>query len=376
MNPFDAIPSLPEGLTFGDVLLLPGYADFLPAEADLRTLVARGLTLPMPLVSAAMDTVTGADMGIAMAELGGLGVIHRNMAIDAQAAEVARVKAAEAGPGAATDARGRLLAAAAVGPGQALERAAALVAAGVDLITIDTAHGHSKNVIEALTALKAAYPGLPVMVGNIATPEAAQALIAAGADAVKVGIGPGSICTTRVVAGVGVPQVSAIRAVAPVARAAGVPIIADGGIRYSGDITKAIAAGADTVMVGSLLARTHESPGQEVLVGGRTFKVYRGMGSLGALQNDANDRYGAQAGGTFVPEGIEGMVPLAGSVRDVVYQLVGGLRKGMGYCGLQTIAALQTQARFIRVTSAAEREGHPHGVAITKDAPNYAPSMG
>jgi IMP dehydrogenase len=375
-SPFDVIAALPEGLTFGDVLLLPGYADFLPAEAELRTRVARGLTLPMPLISAAMDTVTESKMAIAMATFGGLGVIHRNMAIGAQAEEVAAVKDAEACAGAATDAGGRLLVAAAVGPNQSLERVAALVEAGVDLITIDTAHGHSRNVIEALTALKAAYPALPVMVGNIATPEAAEALIAAGADALKVGIGPGSICTTRIVAGVGVPQVSAIRAVASVARGAGVPIVADGGIRYSGDITKAIAAGADTVMLGSLLARTLESPGQEVLFGGQAYKVYRGMGSLGALQNDGNDRYGKHAGGALVPEGVEGMVPLVGSVHDVVHQLAGGLRKGMGYCGLRTIEALQTHARFIRVTNAAEREGHPHGVSITKDAPNYAQSMG
>lgn len=376
MNPFE-IPSMPEGLTFDDVLLLPGYTDFLPSEARLSTRLTREVWLNTPLVSAAMDTVTEAGMATVLAQHGGLGIIHRNMTIEAQAAEVSKVKlessfSRELHPNAALDAKGRLMVGAAVGVGQVLERAAALLEAGVDVLAIDTAHGHSKNVIEALRAIKGAYPEAQVIAGNIATAEAAKALIEAGADALKVGIGPGSICTTRIVAGVGVPQISALRAVASVAHAAGVPIIADGGIQYSGDITKAIAAGADVVMLGSLFARTKESPGQEVIFGGRPYKVYRGMGSIGALQNDTNDRYGKNAQGALVPEGVEGMVPLTGSASDLIHQLVGGLRKGMGYCGLRTIEELKTQAKFIKITSAAMRESHAHDVMITNEAPNYS----
>ncbi len=379
MNPFE-IPSLPEGLTFDDVLLLPGYTDFLPSEAQLSTRLTREIWLNIPLVSAAMDTVTEAEMAATLARHGGLGIIHRNMTIDAQAAEVSKVKlessvSRELHPNAALDAKGRLMVGAAVGVGQVLERAAALLEAGVDVLAIDTAHGHSKNVIDALKEIKGAYPEAQVIAGNIATAEAAKALIAAGADALKVGIGPGSICTTRIVAGVGVPQISALKAVASVAHAAGVPIIADGGIQYSGDITKAIAAGADVVMLGSLFARTKESPGQEVIFGGRPYKVYRGMGSIGALQNDTNDRYGKNAQGPLVPEGVEGMVPLTGSANDLIHQLIGGIRKGMGYCGLRTIEALKTQAQFIRITSAAMRESHAHDVMITNEAPNYSRGM-
>ncbi|MEB3197871.1 MAG: IMP dehydrogenase [Candidatus Sericytochromatia bacterium] len=378
MNSPFALP-LDEGLTFDDVLLVPGYADFLPESADMSTRLCRGIRLAVPLVSAAMDTVTESEMACAMASLGGLGIIHRNMTIERQAAEVAAVKAEAGAPNAAAtrDAAGRLRVGAAVGAGDGPQgfraRAEALVAAGADVLCIDTAHGHSRNVVEALRALKAAYPQVPVIVGNIATPEAASLLIEAGADALKVGIGPGSICTTRVVAGVGVPQLSAIRAVVSVSRAADVPVIADGGIRYSGDITKAIASGADTVMIGSLFARTLESPGAQVNLNGRAFKVYRGMGSLGALQHEDNDRYGKQrSDGGVVPEGIEGMVPLAGSVHEVAFQLLGGLTKGMGYCGLASIPALQSGARFIRVTGASVRESHPHDVMITKEAPNYS----
>lgn len=380
MNPFE-IPSMPEGLTFDDVLLLPGYTDFLPSEAQLATRLTREIWLNIPLVSAAMDTVTEAEMAKVLALHGGIGILHRNMTIEAQAAEVSRVKLAgpfdrEAYPQAAVDGKGRLMVGAAVGVGQVLERAGALLEAGVDVLAIDTAHGHSKNVIDALKAIKEAYPEAQVIAGNIATAEAAKALIEAGADALKVGIGPGSICTTRIVAGVGVPQISALRAVASVAHPAGVPIIADGGIQYSGDITKAIAAGADTVMLGSLFARTKESPGQEVVFGGRPYKVYRGMGSIGALQNDTNDRYGKNAHGPLVPEGVEGMVPLTGSASDLIHQLVGGLRKGMGYCGLKTIEALKTQAKFIKISAAAMRESHAHDIMITNEAPNYARSVG
>jgi IMP dehydrogenase len=377
MTPFDVTgpqgQALPEGLTFDDVLLLPGYADFLPQDADLSTYVTRRVKLQIPLISAAMDTVTRAELAIALAQWGGLGIVHRNMSTEAQCEEVRQIKReAVTGANAALDVQRRLLAGAAVGAGDALERATALIEAGADVIAIDTAHGHSKNVVEALKAIKARYPDAQVMAGNIATAEAAKCLIEAGADALKVGIGPGSICTTRVVSGVGVPQVSAVRAVASVAQAAGVPVIADGGIRYSGDIPKAIAAGADVIMVGSLFAATKESPGQEILFSGRAYKVYRGMGSLGALQNETNDRYGKYAGGPVVPEGVEGMVPLSGSVADLVAQLMGGLRKGMGYVGLSTMAELKTQARFIRITAASVREGHAHDVTITNEAPNYS----
>ncbi|MNX85094.1 Inosine-5'-monophosphate dehydrogenase [compost metagenome] len=376
MNPFDWAEKMVEGYTFDDVILVPGYSDFLPAEADLTTRITRNVTLKVPIVSAAMDTVTESRMAIALAFRGGLGIVHRNMTVEAQVAEIQAVKAepvpAERREQAALDSQGRLLVGAAIGAGQGLERAEALLAAGVDVLCIDTAHGHSKNVVETLKQLKAAHPEAQVVAGNIATPEAARDLIAAGADSLKVGIGPGSICTTRVVAGVGVPQVTAIRAVASVAHEAGVPIIADGGIRYSGDLTKAIASGADVVMMGSLFARSQESPGTEVIFSGRQYKVYRGMGSIGALQNETNDRYGKHGGGTLVPEGIEGMVPLAGSVEDILYQLVGGLRKGMGYCGLKSIEALKTQARFMRVSGASVREAHPHGITITKEAPNYS----
>jgi IMP dehydrogenase len=320
-----------------------------------------------------MDTVTESEMAAHLALMGGIGIVHRNLSPAAQADQVRAVKdrAFPEGeyPEAALDAQGRLLCGAAVGVSGAVERARLLVAAGVDVLVIDTAHGHSRNVIETLRELKAAFPEIDIVAGNIATAEAAEVLVASGVDGLKVGIGGGSICTTRVVSGVGVPQISAIRAVA---RAAGdVPVIADGGIQYSGDLTKAIAAGADTVMLGSLLARTRESPGQEVLFGGRQYKVYRGMGSLGALQNETNDRYGKGGSGALVPEGVEGMVPLSGSVQELLYQLLGGLRKGMGYCGLRTITDLKTQAKFIRVSSAAMRESHAHDVMITKEAPNY-----
>lgn len=379
MNPFE-IPSMPEGLTFDDVLLQPGYSDFLPSEAQLTTRLTREVWLNIPLVSAAMDTVTEAEMAATLARHGGLGIIHRNMSIEAQAAEISKVKLESAFereqyPHAALDAKGRLMVGAAIGAGQVIERASVLLEAGADVLAIDTAHGHSKNVIEALSAVKRAYPEAQVIVGNIATAEAARDLIAAGADALKVGIGPGSICTTRVVAGVGIPQISALRAVASVAHPAGIPVIADGGIQYSGDITKAIAAGADVVMLGSLFARTKESPGQEVIFGGRPYKVYRGMGSIGALQNETNDRYGKNAQGPLVPEGVEGMVPLTGSADDLIYQLVGGLRKGMGYCGLRTIEALKTEARFIRISNASFRESHAHNVMITNEAPNYSRGM-
>ncbi len=488
-GPSDRRPGdFPEALTFDDVLLVPRYSDVVPRDIDPRTRLTARIELMIPLLSAAMDTVTEADMAIAMARAGGLGVIHKNMEPAEQAAEVERVKRSESGmitrpitlepdrpilealalmrryhisgvpitrgerlvgiltnrdlrfvedtaqpvssvmtsrdlvtvpegttleesarilhqhriekllvvneagelrglitvkdiqkkldyPHACKDGYGRLRVAAAVGVGPGTEeRVAALLEAGCDLLVVDTAHGHSRNVIETVRRIRTEHPGADVMAGNIATGEAAAALIEAGAQALKVGIGPGSICTTRVVAGVGVPQITAVMDVARVARGHGVPVVADGGIRYSGDVVKVIAAGADAVMAGGLLAGTEESPGEKILYEGRVYKSYRGMGSLGAMQKGSKDRY-FQADVTdadkLVPEGIEGRVPYKGLARDVLYQLVGGLRSGMGYCGCRTIAELQREARFVRTTGAGVRESHPHDVRITKEAPNY-----
>jgi IMP dehydrogenase len=476
---------LPEGLAFDDVLLRPGYSETLPKDADLRTQVTRRLSLNLPLMSAAMDTVTEARLAIALAQLGGMGVLHKNMTVERQAQEARKVKRFESGiiynpitvgpdqpirhakalarehgfssfpvvvdgrlvgiltgrdiraaasddalvrevmtpdpvsceqgtapeaaralmykhrketlpivvgerlvgllslkdvekstrhPNAVTDAKGRLLVAAAVGVGpDRAARAAALADAEVDAIVVDTAHGHSKGVIEAVRAIKAAHPEVEVIAGNVATYDGAKALMQAGADAVKVGIGPGSICTTRIVAGVGVPQVSAI---AECARASGefaVPIIADGGVKYSGDVVKALAAGAHVVMAGSLFAGVTESPGEVVLLEGRAFKAYRGMGSLGAMQQGSADRYGQAEveAPKLVPEGIEGRVPFKGALEETVWQLMGGLRAGMGYVGADDLAALRTKARFVQITAAGLKESHVHDVVITKEAPNY-----
>lgn len=478
------------GLTFDDVLLVPAESAVLPKDVDTRTRLTRNIELNIPIVSAAMDTVTEARMAIALAREGGIGIIHRNLSIEEQVAEVDKVKRSESGmivepvtlrptdkvrdalavmeryhisgvpitdeegrlvgiltnrdlrfeddldqpvanlmtkedlitapvgttldeareilhkykieklpvvdergilkglitvkdiqkriqyPNATKDAQGRLRVGAAVGVGpDALERAAALVEEGVDVLVVDTAHGHSRAVIEMVRAIKSRWD-VDVIAGNIATGEAARALIEAGADAVKVGVGPGSICTTRVVAGVGVPQITAIMDVARVARAYGVPVIADGGIQYSGDIAKAIAAGADSVMLGSLLAGVDESPGEVILYQGERFKEYRGMGSIGAMKarSYSKDRYFQQdvdSIAKLVPEGIEGRVPYKGPLANVVYQLVGGLRAAMGYCGARTIRELQEKARFIQMTNAGLRESHPHDVIITKEAPNY-----
>jgi IMP dehydrogenase len=477
-----------EGLTFDDVLLVPAYSEVLPREVDVRTRLTRTIWLNIPIVSAAMDTVTEADMAIAMAREGGIGIIHKNLTIERQAEEVDRVKRSESGmirnpitlppespvrqalelmrkyrisgipivdaegklvgivtnrdlrfitdveqpvsavmtselitapvgttleeaerilqlhrieklpvvdergilrglitfkdiqkkrnyPNACKDGQGRLRVGAAVGVSADLEeRVAALLQAEVDVIVVDSAHGHSRGVIEAVRRIKRMAPQLQVIAGNIATGEAARALIRAGADAVKVGIGPGSICTTRVIAGVGVPQLTAIMEVARVAHAAGVPVIADGGIRQTGDIAKALAAGADSVMIGSLLAGHEESPGEKVLLEGRAYKVYRGMGSLGAMYHGSAERYFQDPTAELsklVPEGVEGRVPFKGNVSDTLFQLVGGLRAAMGYCGCSTIAELQQKTRFIRMTLAGLRESHPHDVIITKEAPNY-----
>jgi IMP dehydrogenase len=479
-----------EALTFDDVLLEPARSEVLPAEVDVRTRLTREIELGMPLISAAMDTVTEANLAIAMAQHGGLGVIHRNLDVRAQAAEVQKVKKFEAGmvvnpitlgpdatladaldlmaahrisgipvvegeerrlvgiltnrdvrfatdtsvpvralmtaerlvtvpegvtredakqllhkhriekllvvdddfrliglmtvkdiekaqrfPHACKDAHGRLRVGAAVGTGPGgLERAEALIDAGVDVLVVDTAHGHSAGVLDAVARVRRASNAVQVIAGNVATAAGARALIDAGADAVKVGIGPGSICTTRVIAGVGVPQLSALLEISEHCRPQGVPVIADGGIRSSGDLAKAIAAGADCSMIGSLLAGTDESPGEVYLYQGRSYKAYRGMGSLGAMARGSADRYFQEEVGEslkLVPEGIEGQVPYRGPVAQIVHQLVGGLRAAMGYTGNATIAAMQRGCTFLRVTQAGVREGHVHDVAITREAPNY-----
>mgnify|MGYP005835162677 FL=1 len=478
-----------EALTFDDVLLVPGKSAVLPSEVDVSTILTPTIPLPIPLVSAAMDTVTEARLAIALAREGGIGIIHRNMTAEAQAAEVDKVKRSESGmivdpitlpptatlaeaealmaryhisgipitteegkligiltnrdirfvedftrpvteymtskglitaplgttleeakailqehrieklplvdkegrlkglitvkdiqkkrdyPSAALDGHGRLRVGAAVGVGADLEqRLALLVTAGVDVVVVDTSHGHSEGVIKAVRRIKAFHPTLPVVAGNVVTAEGTRDLIEAGADAVKVGVGAGSICTTRVVAGVGMPQLSAVADCAEAARPYGVPIIADGGIKYSGDIVKALAAGAHTVMLGSLLAGLEESPGEIVLYEGRSFKEYRGMGSQAAMAGPARDRYAVdprEGPGKIVPEGIEGRVPYKGRLHDFVFQLVGGLRHGMGYVGARNLAELREKARFVRITNSGLAESHPHSVFITKEAPNY-----
>jgi IMP dehydrogenase len=479
-----------EGLTYDDVLLIPGYSEILPREVSIQSKFTRNITLNVPIVSAAMDTVTESAMAIAMAQEGGIGVLHKNMTIEQQAAKVRKVKRAESGmiidpvtlplnatvgdakmamkefgiggipvvdengilkgivtnrdlrfekvnsrsilevmtsenlvtaaqgttlieaesilqekkieklpvvdasnkliglitfrditkliqkPIANKDALGRLRVAAAIGvTGDAIERATALVNAGVDAIVIDTAHGHSRGVISVLQEVKAKFPKLDVVVGNIATPEAALFLVEHGADAVKVGIGPGSICTTRVVAGVGFPQFSAVLEVAAALRGTGVPVIADGGVRYTGDIPKAIAAGADCVMLGSLLAGTKESPGETIIFEGRKFKSYRGMGSVEAMKEGSKDRYFQDVEDDvkkLVPEGIVGRVPYKGELNESMQQFIGGLRAGMGYCGAKDVPTLQETGRFVRITASGIGESHPHNVTITKEAPNYS----
>jgi IMP dehydrogenase len=474
-----------QGITFDDVHLEPAYSDVLPKDVDVRTQLTRNIRLNIPVVSSPMDTVTESDLAIALAQEGGIGIVHKNMPIDRQASQVEKVKRSENGiitdpvtlapdqtvgdaqrimeekniggvpitvngylrgiitrrdlrflpdknvrlsevmtkenlitapenttletaeriltenkveklllvdennrlkglitirdidkmtsfPSACKDARGRLRVGAAVGVNDD-ERASALIQAGVDVIVVDSAHGHSSNVIETVKRIKRRHT-IDIIAGNVATLEGAKALAQAGVDGVKVGIGPGSICTTRVISGVGVPQITAIMQSLEGLRGTGVPIIADGGIRYSGDITKAIAAGAHAVMIGGLLAGLAESPGQTIIYKGRTFKTYRGMGSLGAMVSGSSDRYrqaGAN-GGKLVPEGVEGRVPYKGHLAPYVYQLVGGLRAGMGYCGTRTIEELRTRTRFITVSNAAVQESHPHDILITQEAPNYS----
>jgi IMP dehydrogenase len=363
------------GFTFDDVLLVPQYSEILPGETDVRSRFSRNIGLNTPIVSAAMDTVTEDGMAIAMALEGGVGVIHRNQAPERQAEQVAAVKAA-AVPADATlanvDGKGRLRAVAAVGVGpDSIARAEALVKAGVDALVVDTAHGHTRNVIDAIRRYRASYgTAIDIVAGNVATAEGTAALIDAGADGVKVGIGPGSICTTRIVAGVGVPQLTAIMMCAAVAHASGVPIIGDGGIRYSGDIVKALAAGADSVMLGRLLAVAEESPGESERIGGRVVKEYRGMGSLGAM-SAGSDRYPQIDRRKLVPEGVEARISVEGPLAGILYQLIGGMRAGMTYCGAASIADLRVKARFVQLTHSGQIESHPHDIEMARSAPNY-----
>ena len=475
-----------EGLTFYDVLLVPAESDVLPADVDLSTNLTRKIKLNVPVMSAAMDTVTEYRMAIAIAREGGIGVIHKNMSIDTQAEQVDMVKRSENGvitnpfslsaghtlgdadalmgkfrisgvpivdeegrligiitnrdmkfetdmnrrieevmtrdnlitglegttldeakailqknrieklpivdkdyklkglitikdiekvlkyPNSAKDDAGRLLCAAAIGvTGDVLDRAGALIDAGVDVLVLDSAHGHSANIMRCVGLVKEKFPDIQLIAGNVATAEATEALIKAGADCVKVGIGPGSICTTRVVAGIGVPQISAVLQCAEMGDKYGIPVIADGGIKYSGDIVKAIAAGGRVVMLGSMLAGCEEAPGEMEVYQGRQFKVYRGMGSLGAMQKGSKDRYFQSNNKKLVPEGVEGRVPFRGAVSETIYQMMGGLRSGMGYCGAHNIEELRTNSKFVRITSAGLKESHPHDIYITKEAPNY-----
>ncbi len=353
------------GLTFDDVLLVPQYSEVVPTEVDTTGFFTKTIKLKEPIVSSAMDTVTESKMAIALGQMGALGVIHKNFSVEKQVAEVSSAKKA-----------GVLVAAAIGATGDFFERAEALVKAGADALVVDTSHGHSKRVLEAVKKIKKNLK-VQVVAGNVATYEGAMALVKAGADAVKVGIGPGSICTTRMVSGCGVPQIYAIQEAVRACKAKKIPVIADGGIKYSGDITKALAAGAACVMVGSLLAGTEEAPGEVFedppTGGGKQYKSYRGMGSLGAMNEGSKDRYGQEkvVGGKLVPEGVEARVPFKGSVVKIIEQLTGGLRSGMGYVGAKNILELQKKAKFVRISPAGLRESHVHDVQIVKKAPNY-----
>ena len=351
------------GLSYDDVLLLPDASDVVPSEVSTITQLTRNISIAVPLVSSAMDTVTESEMAIAMAKAGGIGIIHRNLPIDAQVTHVKLVKNVG-------------LAGAAVGVGDdGFARAQALIEAGVDVVVVDTAHGHHRAVLDSIARIKKFSPTTEVIGGNVATRAGAQALINAGADAVKVGVGPGSICTTRVVAGVGFPQFSAVLEVAAALKGTGIPVIADGGIRYTGDIPKAIAAGADCVMLGSLLAGTKESPGETIIYEGRKFKSYRGMGSVEAMKEGSKDRYFQDVEDDIkklVPEGIVGRVPYKGDLYESIHQFVGGIRAGMGYCGAKDIETLKENGKFVKITSSGISESHPHNVMITKEAPNYS----
>lgn len=372
-----------KGLTFDDVLLIPAESHVLPNEVKLDTKLASNLQLHIPLISAGMDTVTEGNMAIAMAENGGLGVIHKNLSIEAQVEEVKKAKGKTVDPNLphpAVDNQGRLLAAAAVGvTSDTFERAESLLEAGADAIVIDTAHGHSAGVLRKIKEIREHFPNATLIAGNVATGEETAALFDAGVDVVKVGIGPGSICTTRIVAGVGVPQITAIYDAASVAQKYGKKIIADGGIKYSGDVVKALAAGGNAVMLGSMFSGTTEAPGTIFTNEGKQFKSYRGMGSVGAMsqQHGSSDRYfqgGVNEANKLVPEGVEALVPYKGDVSNIIYQIDGGLRAGMGYVGAGTIEELIENSQFVQITNAGLRESHPHDVQMAKEAPNYGGS--
>lgn len=372
-----------KGLTFDDVLLIPAESHVLPNEVKLDTKLAPNLQLHIPLISAGMDTVTEGNMGIAMAENGGLGVIHKNLSIEAQVEEVKKAKSKTVDPNLphpAVDDQGRLLAAAAVGvTSDTFERAESLLEAGADAIVIDTAHGHSAGVLRKIKEIREHFPNATLIAGNVATGEGTAALFDAGVDVVKVGIGPGSICTTRIVAGVGVPQITAIYDAASVAQKYGKKIIADGGIKYSGDVVKALAAGGNAVMLGSMFSGTTEAPGTIFTNEGKQFKSYRGMGSVGAMsqQHGSSDRYfqgGVNEANKLVPEGVEALVRYKGDVSNIIYQIDGGLRAGMGYVGAGTIEELIENSQFVQITNAGLRESHPHDVQMAKEAPNYGGS--
>ena len=372
-----------KGLTFDDVLLIPAESHVLPNEVKLDTKLAPNLQLHIPLISAGMDTVTEGNMAIAMAENGGLGVIHKNLSIEAQVDEVKKAKGKTVDPNLphpAVDDQGRLLAAAAVGvTSDTFERAESLLEAGADAIVIDTAHGHSAGVLRKIKEIREHFPNATLIAGNVATGEGTAALFDAGVDVVKVGIGPGSICTTRIVAGVGVPQITAIYDAASVAQKYGKKIIADGGIKYSGDVVKALAAGGNAVMLGSMFSGTTEAPGAIFTNEGKQFKSYRGMGSVGAMsqQHGSSDRYfqgGVNEANKLVPEGVEALVPYKGDVSNIIYQIDGGLRAGMGYVGAGTIEELIENSQFVQITNAGLRESHPHDVQMAKEAPNYGGS--
>ncbi|MEN2516523.1 IMP dehydrogenase [Lactobacillus johnsonii] len=372
-----------KGLTFDDVLLIPAESHVLPNEVKLDTKLAPNLQLHIPLISAGMDTVTEGNMAIAMAENGGLGIIHKNLSIEAQVEEVKKAKGKTVDPNLphpAVDDQGRLLAAAAVGvTSDTFERAESLLEAGADAIVIDTAHGHSAGVLRKIKEIREHFPNATLIAGNVATCEGTAALFDAGVDVVKVGIGPGSICTTRIVAGVGVPQITAIYDAASVAQKYGKKIIADGGIKYSGDVVKALAAGGNAVMLGSMFSGTTEAPGTIFTNEGKQFKSYRGMGSVGAMsqQHGSSDRYfqgGVNEANKLVPEGVEALVPYKGDVSNIIYQIDGGLRAGMGYVGAGTIEELIENSQFVQITNAGLRESHPHNIQIAKEAPNYGGS--
>jgi IMP dehydrogenase len=373
------LSSIKLGLTYDDLLLIPQKSEVVPSEVSLKAHLTPKIVLNIPIISAAMDTVTESKMAIAMAQEGGIGMIHKNMSIEAQKEEVLKVKEAPVDlslhPNAVVDAKGRLLCGAAVGVGaNTLERVAALIEAGVDCLTVDSAHGHSANILKVVKAIHDAYPELEIIAGNIVTKEAAEDLIKAGAVTVKVGIGPGSICTTRVVSGVGMPQATAVDEVATYCKDKGICVIADGGIKYSGDIVKALAIGADTVMLGSMLAGTEEAPGEIIESNGKKYKSYVGMGSLAAMKRGSADRYFQKTEAKvekLVPEGIEAKVPYKGEVTSVLYQLCGGLRSGMGYCGAVNTDELKKRSVFVQITNAGLIESHPHDVDICKEAPNY-----